>query len=321
MYIVTPSIRPERLETFLKRWQFEKHQRIEGVIIVEDNPEKTFEIPDDPKFHHYAHADIDADLGGDAWIIPRRTDCVRSYGFLKAAQMGARTIWTLDDDCYPLGPQSHSLPVIGEPVESPAWKSTLKGAFPRGFPYRESDRAWNLMLHIGLWKNSPDFDAPTKLVDMRQPIRWEPRNKVIPPGKYVPMCGMNLFFDIQLLPAMYFLTVGPEYPYDRSGDIWAGIFAKRICDHKRWAVACGDPLVEHHCASDPFVNIVKEAAGLRVNEWLWQIVDNLELTGSNVGNLYMQISNAIASGFRDDDYFMRLRDAMKTWVGLCPSMS
>src|SRR3989344_7249312 len=95
--IVVPTIRVERIQDWLEKWSGELKES--QIIIVEDNPQKTFHISQ-ANVTHYAWDDIDKDLGENAWIIPHRTAAVRSYGFYKASQLEPDMIITLDDDCY-----------------------------------------------------------------------------------------------------------------------------------------------------------------------------------------------------------------------------
>src|SRR5713226_3359616 len=96
--IVVPTIRESCVTEFLASWRNEFAAHL--VIVVEDNPEKTFDISG-PNIRHFCWADIDRELGSSSWIIPRRTDCVRSFGYYQAHASGVDMIVTLDDDCYP----------------------------------------------------------------------------------------------------------------------------------------------------------------------------------------------------------------------------
>src|SRR5687767_10405915 len=96
--IVVPTIRAERIQDWLEKWSDEL--RDTQIIIVEDNPTKSFQI-DQSNVTHYSWEDIDKDLKENSWIIPRRTAAVRSYGFYKAFQLKPDIVITLDDDCYP----------------------------------------------------------------------------------------------------------------------------------------------------------------------------------------------------------------------------
>lgn len=310
--VVVPTIRETSILKFLDAWAGE----LSGVpvIVVEDNPAKSFPL-DRPGVVHYAWDDIERDLAGRAWIIPRRTDCVRSFGFWKAWQSGARAILTLDDDCYPHGPgflATHRRHLT-EPVHCPRWVSSGTGAKPRGMPYETRADTRACALSHGLWTSVPDLDAITRLAAGGAPPEFAPVDQVVPPGMYFPMCGMNLAFTAELAPAMYFLLMGRDWPYDRFGDIWCGLFAKKICDHLGLAVRSGSPHVDHRSASDVWQNLEKELPGYEVNETLWLAVDEIVLTQTTVAACYRELAGRfpLAGGYWD-----RLREAMRIWASL-----
>jgi reversibly glycosylated polypeptide/UDP-arabinopyranose mutase len=220
--VVVPTIRETSIHEFLAAWAGE----LEGarVLVVEDNPRRTFAL-DRPGVEHRAWDDIERELGDRAWIIPRRTDCVRSYGFWRAWQDGAQVIVTLDDDCFPVARgvlAEHRARLDAEP-EVPRWVPTGGGVRTRGLPYRRRGQTRRCVLNHGLWTNVPDLDALTQL-DTPDPARaFHPVDQVVPHGMYFPMCGMNLAFRRELTPAMYFLLMGPDREFDRFGDIWCGV--------------------------------------------------------------------------------------------------
>jgi reversibly glycosylated polypeptide/UDP-arabinopyranose mutase len=308
--VVVPTIRETSILAFLEAWR----EPLAGVpiVVVEDNPEKSFPLAR-PGLEHYAWDDIDRELGERAWIIPRRTDCVRSFGYWKAWQSGAEMIVTLDDDCVPndpdfLGAHRGRLERSAGAVR---WVSTGTGVKPRGMPYdRESDERPCALNH-GLWTGVPDLDAITQLVS--GPDDFAPIQQIVPPGAYFPMCGMNLAFTRALAPAMYFLLMGQGWPYDRFGDIWCGVIAKKICDHLGLAVASGRPFVEHARASDVHANLRKELPGYEANETFWLAVDRIVLTERTVGSCYREIAAKLAL---TGPYWQRLRDAMAIWADL-----
>jgi hypothetical protein len=310
--IVVPTIREKCISDFLAAWT----NKLAGhmVIVVEDNPERSFEISG-PDLHHYCWRDIDAELGRDAWIIPRRTDCVRSYGYFKAAQAAVDLIVTLDDDCYPLGDGflDQHYNKLFRPAEESGWVSTGRGAMPRGVPYHGGRRASECVINHGLWDRVPDFDAVTQLYNARFQQDFEPVEQVIPKGKFFPMCGMNLAFKPKMAPAMYFLLMGRDWPFDRFGDIWCGIFVKKICDHLDLAVTSGEPRIDHQRASSVWANLRKESPGCELNETLWQAVDSIVLTKTTVGACYSELADKLPIA---GEYWDRLRQAMNVWVGL-----
>ncbi|PWH19825.1 MAG: hypothetical protein DDG59_01800 [Anaerolineae bacterium] len=311
--IVVPTIRQENITDFLQKWSKEFEDCT--VIIVEDNPERSFDLAG-YKISHFCWEDIDKELGSDSWIIPRRTDCVRSYGYYKAYQLGAEIIITLDDDCYPI-PGGRFLKkhveALNNPACSDAWVSTGSGVLPRGMPYQNLQRNLECVINHGLWTHIPDFDAVTQLVNSRIGLNFEPINHVIPRGKYFPMCGMNLAFARKVTPAMYFLLMGKDWPFDRFGDIWAGIFVKKICDHLGYGVKSGEPLIEHQRASNVWANLRKELPGYEVNETLWQAVDRIVLTKETFTECYKEIAEKLPlSG----EYWDKTKRAMVVWTKL-----
>ena len=311
--VVIPTIRKEYITEFLQAWEKEFSANDVGVIVVEDNPRRSFEIARHG-VTHYSWEDIDNELKKDAWIIPRRTDCIRSYGYWKAFEQSPDFIITLDDDCLPCDEdfvQTHRHRL--EHGAEDAWTSTGRGARPRGIPYYSTERRLECVLNHGLWKNVPDYDAVTQLMSSRVELSFEPVDQTIPIGRYFPMCGMNLAFKPKLVPALYFLLMGKDYEYDRMGDIWAGIIVKKICDHLGYAVNSGKPLVDHRRASNVWNNLVKEAPGMAVNDSLWQRVDSVVLTGTNVKECYVEISEKLCM---KGEYWDRLQLAMRTWSDL-----
>ncbi|TMB89798.1 MAG: hypothetical protein E6J37_02710 [Chloroflexi bacterium] len=321
--IVVPTIREPGIRYFLERWEdeFTGHR----VIVVEDNPEPTFKLPG--WVEHYCWAHIDRALGDRAWIIPRRSDCVRSFGYYLAAQAPCDFVLTLDDDCYPeAGYQPSFLQLVQTALDTTwdddRWWNTLDGpVIPRGYPYDIRKRKLPTAVHHGLWSNVADLDARTQL---RLPdFRLEPATAVqrVPHGRFFPMCGMNLAFRPAMIPALYFLLMGRHrdgspWPFDRFGDIWAGVIVKRIADHLGFAISSGAPSVLHSRASNPDVNLQKETPGYPVNEILWRRVDAIGLSAETVAGCYQQIAEALEM---DGEYWRTLKHAMQTWASLFTS--
>jgi hypothetical protein len=235
---------------------------------------------------------------------------------LKAAQAGADIIVTLDDDCFPTDdtlPDKffalHADRLLSS-AHDPAWQSTVDGIDVRGIPYFQRDREHPVMVNLGLWKGVLDLDAPTQLTDQRTPQFTSLREGTAPIGTYFPVCGMNLAFRVKMLPAMYFLLMGQAYPFDRFGDIWCGLFVKRILDHLRFSMTYGRPFVQHARASNVWKNLEKETPGLPINDTLWKTLDDVVLTGNTVAGCYHHLSLALPEG----EYWDRLREAMWVWT-------
>lgn len=303
--VVVPSNRPDRLATFLGAWRDE----FEGaeVIVVQDQPEVDLAALDNVTV--CAWKDIDHDLGASAWVIPRRTDAVRSYGFLKAWRRNPDMIVSLDDDVLPQQPGflNEHWKIVGGMASAPAWVSTVEGFVPRGVPYESTNRVNNVALNHGLWAGVPDYDAVTQLAQLREPKPWTGVQQVVPRGSYFPMCGMNVAFRPEFAPAMYFGLQGQTYEYDRFGDIWAGVFAKKIADHLGFAVTSGKPTVLHQRASNVWANLRKEARGMEANETLWAAVDLEVLTSTSIVGCYRQLAGRLM-GIAFTDLSMAMLD-------------
>lgn len=308
--IVVPTIRPECLREFLQAWraQFASHH----ILIVEDHPEPSFRVPDG-NVRHFSWAEIDAEFGAQSWIFPRQTDGIRSYGFYKAWQLQPDMIVTLDDDCFPLS--DHFLEdhfrQLEQPAVSPGWVSTGTGATPRGVPYDAVERECECVLNHGLWTNIPDLDAITVLANKRRPEEFARVNQTVPKGMYFPMCGMNVAWKPEFTPAMYFLLMGRNWPYDRWGDIWCGILAKKVCDHLHLGVKSGEPAIEHRKKSDQWANLARESSGYKVNETFWQAVDSIVLSAGDIQGAYKQIAELLPL---EGEYWSQLRQAMRLWA-------
>jgi hypothetical protein len=321
--VVVPTIREDCMQKFLAEWREELADV--RLIVVEDNPEKTFDIGG---CEHYSWRDIDADLGPYSWIIPRRTSACRSYGFYRAYQGGADVIWTLDDDCYPeQWRRGHYLEMLTERFGSlpdDSWHNTLPShhkMFPRGYPYDIRGDRQSVMVHHGMWSSHPDFDGLTQKANPDFRLLSDVRVERIPTGKLFPMCVMNLAFRAEMVPAMYMLLMGCQkdgetrWGFDRFDDIWAGLFVKRIVDHFGWAVTSGSPSIKHSKASNADTNIRLEAAGIKVHELFWRYIASVPLTADTVAGCYQQLAIAVGR-FNGADYWTQLGVAMSTWANL-----
>lgn len=310
--VVVPTIREASIQEFLSAWAKELENAT--LIVIEDNAEPTFDLAA-ANVEHYSHADIDRELGRDAWIVPRKTDCVRSFGYLKAWQKKPDMVVTLDDDCRPVPSEPGFLAShwarLNERGRSEAWEPTLEGVLPRGVPYDRTARDLPCILNHGMWSGVPDFDAPTQLTQRRYPRESSFFDRTIPVGKYFPMCGMNLGFRPEAISVLYFLLMGSGYEFDRFGDIWAGIILKKIADYLGYAVHSGRPQVLHQRASNVWKNLQKEAAALEANETFWARIDATRLTGSSWRDCYLEIAQELPAW---GAYWEKLSRAMQVWV-------
>lgn len=277
--IVIPTIRSEEVFTkFMDAWK----QEFQGchIIVVEDRKKKIL----DPLMSSYSGftyeifdwKDIDKDLKEKAWIIPRQTDCVRSYGYYKAWQQNPLFIVTLDDDVLPeryhkdifnnktthIAQFYNNLFIKKYPNHN--FYNTMKGNhLPRG---TYIDSAGCDVSH-GCWTNVPDFSAVEHSKNPYITVGKEAFNEgLVPKGAYVSLCGMNLAWKPFVTKHMYFGLQGGDYPIDRCGDIWCGY---RLCK-EGYKIYTGGPYCQHNKASNLWTNMKKEA---NAEEMSLQIVD------------------------------------------------
>lgn len=326
-FLVVPSNRPERLREFFEAWK--GNGGWDRVIVVEDAPTKSsgLRYPLSVNLHagadyHYAWDDIDRILGSDAWIISREDSAIRCFGFLAAHHFGATSVLTLDDDCFP-DKNYGNFELFGTHLlqmdRHCVWVPSVPNQRTRGIPYTNLGRLDNVKVNVGLWTNIGDWDS----IQERPAGFFKPPygSRIVPNGQLTAMCGMNLCFKREAIPLMYFPLQGMGQPYRRFDDIWAGVIAKTLMDRLNWSMSVGEPFVEHKRASDPEVNRVKEAPGLKANEWFWQAVRSAaELP---VGSPLEMMKHL---GFRlferewgsdvDGEYLHDLGQALTTWSTL-----
>lgn len=361
--LVVPTIRENSFNDFIDRWNSIGLFDHVDLLVMEDNPVKTFKIPelknnlgDAVHVYHSDWSSIKRDLGNTEWIIPRRSDTVRSYAYWKAWKLGYRYILTLDDDCYPPSEvdglsysgkafvEDHLKKLTGRS----RWFNTLNSVKPRGIPFYNVGKNDKIVLNHGLWTNVLDYDAPYQLAN---PIKEEFSfdSEIVPNGFYFPMCGMNVMWDAKITVLMYHLLMGKKVcsqpdaftvidnvkqpileklPFDRFGDIWCGILMKKIVDHLNLQVSTGMPYIRHERASNPFVNLKKEANGIEVNEDFWEFIDKLDLSGIEKGKdafvsgytrigTYMYSFTELYPKYNEHkDYFVLLGKAMVEWASL-----
>ncbi len=315
-YLVVPTVRNL---SFLDSWGNEFSDC--HLIIVEDHPRKEIKIPHQKflSIHHFCWEDIDGDLGKDAWIISRRNAGIRCYGFLKAYQLGAEVIITLDDDCYPAGKDFVRKHQENLSLKSPeGWFTSYPHSefyYTRGFPYKIRNK-YPVVLSHGLWNGAIDLDAQTEArigrVDIK-PLNY-PLRFFLPKDYFFPMCSMNLAFRREITPLMYFPLMGKNWSYDRFDDIWAGIFVKKILDHLNLSVVSGRPFINHQKASKINANLESEKKGIKDNEWFWKKVEKVQLKSKMPKDCYLELSQKIA--FPKKEYFQKLRQAMAIWANL-----
>lgn len=299
--IVVPTNRSiEHFRKFLEDWQ----QEFKGchLIVIEDRPKKILSKLISKyveSFTVYDWKDIDKDLKDKAWIIPRKTDCIRSYGYYKAWQNKPLFIVTLDDD---ISPQEDHIKTFAKKLFYTTYcdsdfYNTLRGVdtFPRG-TYPDIFSNGCDVVHGG-WLNVPDLSAEESIKGEYESHISHFNIGLIPRGAYFSMCGMNLAWKPDITKDLYFGLQGGDYPIDRCGDIWAG-YNIALKGHK---VYNGYPFCNHNKASNVWNNLKKE---LRAEFMSEEFID----WNKDGRNSEYNVS--------DELYFNKLKMAYSLWEGL-----
>lgn len=255
--VVVPTIRPDSYSKFLQMWEkdFKKYNII--LVKVTDG--------EDPDVNGKTVQEV---MGDYSDLIYNKNDGVRNLGFAYIHKFLPRVqyILTLDDDVYPEGDTiGNHLKALQMKVPV-SWISTAS-EYMRGFPYAVREEAEVVLSH-GVWSGIKDYDAPTQLTQGNRPVNFYVGP--IPKGIMYPMCIMNVAFKRKVLPFMYQAPMGIKIGLDRFADIWCGINSKRAIDNNGWAAVTGFSIAHHDRASNVFVNLVKEAKGIGLNETYWK---------------------------------------------------
>jgi Reversibly glycosylated polypeptide len=320
--LIVPTARPGSLIDFLTRW---RPWPWDAAVVIEDAPEITLdraqlvELADGRDVALYSWKEIEAELA-QPWIISRRDSAIRAFGFWKGWQRGAETLFTLDDDCYPTDDdfvQGH----LDNLERTPRWESTVPGLRVRGLPYKNLGNLDTVRASIGLWSGVPDLDAVQSLANevgaTDAALVARVSTRVLPSEQYFPISGMNLAVSRDVACLMYYPPMGQDSPYRRFDDIWCGLVLQRVFRHLGFRIVCGRPLVDHQRASNPFVNLEKEGAGVRENERIWEAVDGVELTATTPLACMEEMGIGLERRGEDgDEYLHRWGRAIREWCKL-----
>jgi hypothetical protein len=287
----------------------------------------------------------DHGVGDYGHLIPEASHAQTSFGLLYLWAGGHEYGVFIDDDTRPSGDDFFGRHLrnlradreVRELRSDQRWVNVLGDTdtdlYPRGYPYAAMDetvvertaRADSVVASQGLWTNVPDLDAVRILND--GDLRGQAQTRLdakefgaeflAAPGQYLTVCSMNLAFRREVVPAFYQLPMDDnEWDVGRFDDIWSGVFLKRAADLLGDDVLTGGPLCEHNKAPrSTFDDLRNEAAGLELNEHVWEHVDRVEQASS-----YADAARRIAAELEaDTDYangeFLGMcADYLRDWV-------
>ena len=310
--VIVPTIRPELFENeFLPKWQdlFGKH----GVHLY------TVHDGHNPCVITNVWTNETDNLRNTAKEIQdvfyNCTDAIRNYGFYVAKKHLDPDIYiSLDDDVSPLpgsDPIQEHIDAFRE-TYTLDWVNTHSYWRMRGLPYKLKE--YYPLLSHGVWRGVPDFDAITQLQYPNIRDLSFPLNS-IPKHTFFPVCAMNMAFRKELLPWAYQAPMGIRTLeetgrlYDRFADIWAGVTMKFAIDNffDNACAVTGYSVIYHERASDVFVNLRKEAAGMELNETM------ADRIGHFLGDIAISSVNASESDLK---YITNYQKRLKEWQTL-----
>ena len=172
------------------------------------------------------------------------------------------------------------------------------------------------MLNHGMWTENAILDAAVQLSITSETGEININEGIVPRGNYFSLSNINLSFNSEAAPLMYFLLMGThnDFPFDGYGDIWCGVIAKKIMDHLNWGCRSGHPFVINKQESNVWKSLKNDSNSLPVNESFWEKIDSIILTSDTASGCYTQIADVI--GNWGHPYFQKLGKAMKIWNGL-----
>lgn len=318
--VVVPTNRPKIFAEFYRAWEelFDKHNAL--LVVMQDNDTDYEELKGlmDDRHLLLNWSDIDSDT------IPRRTDMVRSWAFYRIWKDNlADWTMTLDDDVRPIGDifeeyakVFQSGAVMSEFFDVGAL--TDSGLNMRGFPYKDRTKQ-PVFVQYGGWSGVLDYDAATQLAVPKGKRGFKDVNIALPLGSAVTACIMNTAFQTAVTPIMWQLPM-LDGRYNRVGDIWSGLFIKKVLDEHGYPfVINGKATVLHDRASDPYNSLIKEAPSVYINDHLWENLFSVK--GDSMIETYREVTDSAVEFFteHDPEYATHFKKARDEWLKLFQS--
>ncbi|XOB41511.1 MAG: hypothetical protein ACKKMS_02190 [Candidatus Nealsonbacteria bacterium] len=358
---------PYLLRDYAKNFVKYKHQKDVEILVIGDikTPAKVNSLIDEVRSlgvsAHYINISTQKN-----WlskfptldnIIPYNSDNRRNIGYLMAVERGAGIIVIIDDDNFVDPKQDffkdHS--IVGQVVEFDAVSSESgwfnvcsmlkvkpdRVIFPRGFPYskrwkggdiRQRRTRGRVVINEGLWFNDPDIDSITRLTEDVKVTGIIKDRLVLDQGTFAPINTQNTAFHRDILPCAYFLLMGKNIrglKIDRYGDIWFGLFAKKIIDHLNDYVSFGKPFSIHRRNQhNLFKDLQQELWAIILTDTLVEFLESINLKSSTYNDCYHELADQLekfASNNKNLDkevqsYFKEISSAMRVWLSVCASL-
>ncbi len=235
-----------------------------------------------------------------------RTSAIRQAGLDAAYDAGYEYVLTVDDDCVlPLDwARSHVVALRGS---VPLSFNTVPGAVIRGNTVGTNSPVG---ISHGLWSGVLDYPAWYQLACDPGPCEIEDRGWTRI-GTPFPMCGMNVGFRREVLPAVYF-----QHQFLRHDDIFAGWVAQRLLDICGYAFVNGGAVVQHDRASNAEANLKKELPGDDINGSLLKHILRFHCEAKEPRLMFMQMVCHLTdfNAHRINATYRRMVEDMSRWA-------
>lgn len=276
----------------------------------------------------------------DPHTVPDRTTDVIGFSLLITYSRNYDMIVFVDDDTYPLPKHdflsehwknltSHKMRMC---FSENKWINPHPRCFGRGYPYGLRNKkalyvtkkgfAVGSVLNMGLWQKVPDLNAIDYLYCGSLTGQYNdegtfPRESYVLGSSYMPLSRMNMAFLPKIIPAFYQFT-GNEFGMGRYGDVFSGLFLMKIAKHLGDNISFGQPLCIHNKEPrDVFKDIKSECDAIRLNEKMYQILDKIEVQGTDYASCYLSVADGLLkhrNEFHVPDFIDYLVERMKGWV-------
>lgn len=290
-----------------------------------------------------------------AWL-PWNSVQRRNIGYLVATERGADVIISIDDDNFPLHDYNyfglHS--TVGSTWSGPACISSTRWfdscslltnepprrVYHRGFPMNQRWQSESLSkehvegrmaVRVGLWLEDPDVDTVTRLEEplivknVTEPLQ----ELAFAHGTWGPFNSQNTSFAVDLLPAMFLLTLktspgsvlkgNNNFRYD---DIWMSYFLKAILDHLGQFVVIGPPHVrQERNPHDFLLDLEKELLPMLWTQHFPKLLPSLTFKQVDPFSCYVELADqlvarGIDAGFPPPDLAVLKEcvEGMRVWL-------
>jgi len=241
----------------------------------------------------------------------------RNIGMVRAYELGAHSILTVDDDNYLLEAdllKNHLM--VGERRTLRSFQSSAGWFDPcqflcaepnvryfhRGFPMSErsnskgsvteSSRTGTVITNVGMWLGDPDVDAWVRMTLPLEAVKWtQEENFTLGAGTWAPFNSQQTTIARELLPA-YFLNPNAG----RYDDIWGSFIVFRLAEHFGDMVAYGHPIVNHlqkRSLNSLWRDLDDERMGVLLTDEFVKILRGVQFTAESYAAAYVQLADAL----------------------------